>query len=148
MNYIQLEKSKFEIDIQLGKSKLLLSEVLLRQFALTFPTWAKRCGKALPRPDCKGCQSRSFSTQSFSLKKKPKNHWSNLQFQSTNPQSIVITKLSLCHYPVKLVFFNLSVHGFQFHSCSFNVVCRTKSPRLSQSTPMELLVKMVQHFRL
>ena len=60
----------------------------------------------------------------------------------------MITKLRLCHYPVKPVYFNLSVHEFQFHSCSFNVECKTKSPRLSQSTPMELLVKMVQHFRL
>ena len=143
MNYIQLEKSKFEIDIQLGKSKLLLSEVLLRQFALTFPTWAKRCGKALPRPDCKGCQSRSFS-----LKDKIKIIYQTFNFNSSNPQSIVITKLRLCHYPVKPVYFNLSVHEFQFHSCSFNVECKTKSPRLSQSTPMELLVKMVQHFRL
>ena len=60
----------------------------------------------------------------------------------------MITKLRLCHYPVKPVYFNLSVHELQFHSCSFNVECKTKSPRLSQSTPMELLVKMVQHFRL
>ena len=82
----------------------------------------------------------------FFTEKKIKIIYQTFNFNSSNPQSIVITKLRLCHYPVKPVY--LSVHEFQFHSCSFNVECKTKSPRLSQSTPMELLVKMVQHFRL
>ena len=84
----------------------------------------------------------------FFTERKIKIIYQTFNFNSSNPQSIVITKLRLCHYPVKPVYFNLSVHEFQFHSCSFNVECKTKSPRLSQSTPMELLVKMVQHFRL
>ena len=132
------------MDIQLGKSRLLLSEVLLRQCALTFPTWAKRCGKArLQR-----VLEQIIFNSVFFTEKKLKIIYQTINFNSTNPQSIVITKLRLCHYPLKLVYFNLSVHKFQFHSCSLDFECKTKSPRLSQSTPMELLVKMVQHFRL
>ena len=118
--------------------------MLLRQCALTFPTWAKRCGKArLQR-----VLEQIIFNSVFFTEKKLKIIYRTFNFNSTNPRSIVIKKLSLCHYPMKLVYFNLSVHRFQFHSCSLNVDCKTKPLRLSQPTPMEPLVKMVQHFRL